>query len=203
MNELLRPRDLQRLPGREELGSGQTVLDVWRWALGDLRMNTARGYLVEYLVAKALGDKSPVRVEWGPHDVEAADGTLVEIKTAGYLQSWATKKLSTPSWTFKSVMADKVWSEDLGSYLPVDPGARVHPWVFALQTCQDPRAYNPLSIDQWEFRVMPHRQLLATGQQSARLAFFDRLGVSAVPYSKLASAVRTARAANDRLENPS
>jgi hypothetical protein len=118
------------------------------------------------------------------------------------LQSWATKKLSTPSWTFKSVMADKVWSEDLGSYLPVDPGARVHVWVFALQTCQDPRAYHPLSIAQWEFRVMPHRQLLATGQQSARLGFFDRLGVSAVPYSKLASAVRIARAANDRLEKP-
>src|SRR5918995_1014915 len=44
---------------------------------------------------------------------------------------------------------------------------------------EDPRAYNPLSIDPWEFRVMPHRQLLAMGQQSARLAFFDRLGVSA------------------------
>jgi hypothetical protein len=48
--------------------------------------------------------------------------------------------------------------------------ARVHVWVFALQTCQDPRAYRRLSIDQWEFRVMPHRQLLATRQQSARLA---------------------------------
>ena len=50
-------------------------------------MNTARGYLVEYLVAKALGDESSVRVEWGPYDVKAADGTLVEIKTSGYLQS--------------------------------------------------------------------------------------------------------------------
>lgn len=162
-------------------------------------MNTARGYLVEYLVAKALADESSVRVEWGPYDVQAADGTLVEIKTAGYLQSWATRKPSTPSWTFKSVMADKVWSEDLGTYLPVEPGARVHVWVFALQTCQDPDAYDPLSVDQWEFRVMPHRQLLATGQQSARLAFFDRLGVSPVPYSEIASAVRIARVANDRL----
>ena len=64
MNELLRPRDLQRLQGQEEVGPGQIVLDFWRWALGDLRMNTARAYLVEYLVAKAIGDKSPVRVEW-------------------------------------------------------------------------------------------------------------------------------------------
>ena len=93
-DDLLQPRELQRLQGDEELGDGQSVLDFWRWALGDLRMNTARGYLVEYLVAKALNDKSPVRVEWGPYDVEAAGGTRDEIKTAGYLQSWATKKIS-------------------------------------------------------------------------------------------------------------
>jgi hypothetical protein len=201
MNEFLRPRDLQRLQGPEELGPGLTVLDFWRWALGDLRMNTARGYLVEFLVAKALGDESPVRVEWGPHDVEAADGTRVEIKTTGYLQSWATKKVSTPSWTFKSVTADKVWSEDLGTYLPVDPGARVDVWIFALQTCQDPRAYDPLSVDQWEFRVMSHRQLLATGQQSAGLSFFDRHGISPAAYLEVASAVEVARAANERLAN--
>jgi len=198
MDDRLRPRVLQRLQGQEVLPKG-TVLDFWRWALGDLRMNTARGYLIEYLVARALGDQSSLRVEWGPYDVAAADGTLVEVKTAGYLQSWATRKPSTPSWTFKSVAAGKVWSEELGDYLPVEPAARVHVWVFALQTCQDTGAYDPLSVDQWEFRVMPHRELLATGQQSARLSFFDRLGVSPVPYSEIASAVRIARAANDRL----
>jgi hypothetical protein len=149
--------------------------------------------------AKALGDESPVRVEWGPYDVEAADGTRVEIKTAGYLQSWATKKVSTPSWTFKSVTADRVWSEDRGTYLPVNPGARVHVWIFALQTCQDPQAYDPLSVDQWEFRVMPHHELLATGQQSAGLSFFDRYDISPVAYSEIASAVQAARAANERL----
>jgi hypothetical protein len=49
---------------------------------------------------------------------------------------------------------------------------------------------------------MPHRQLLAIGQQSARLSFFNRLGVTPVSYAEIASAVRLARAANDRLENP-
>jgi len=197
---LLRPRDLQRLQGQEELGAGETVLDFWRWALGDVRMNTARGYLVEYLVAKALGDQSAVRVEWGPYDVKARDGTLVEIKTAGYLQSWTTKKLSEPRWTFKSVMTDRAWSEEHGSYLPVEPGARVHVWVFALQTCQDPNTYDPLSVDQWEFRVMPHRKLLAAGQQSAGLSFFNRQAVSPVAYSEIARAVDTARRDNDRLQ---
>jgi hypothetical protein len=65
-NEMIRPADLQPLDGSEVLGSS-TVLDFWRWALGDLRMNNARGYLVEFLVAQALGDTSRVRVEWGPY----------------------------------------------------------------------------------------------------------------------------------------
>jgi len=199
MNDLLRPGDLEPLQGHEEVVSGQTVLDFWRWALGDLRMNTARGYLVEYLVAKALGDKSRIRVEWGPHDITADDGTLIEVKTSGYLQSWATRKLSTPSWTFRSVTTAQVWAEDLGAYRAIDPSDRVHVWIFALQTCTDPDRYHPLNLDQWTFRVMPHRQLLDTGQRSAGLSFFDRHGVSAIGYSELRDAVQTARAANDQL----
>jgi hypothetical protein len=173
------------------------VLDSWRWALVDLRMNNARGYLVEFLVAQALGDASRVRVEWGPHDVEAADGTLVEVKATGRLQSWATKRLSTPCWSFKSVRAATVWSDDLGDYIDVQPETRVHVWVFALQTEQEPAAYNPVDVNQWEFRVVPHRQLLASGQVSATLSFFDRLHVAPVSYAELRSAVAMARQRND------
>ena len=144
------------LSGNEELASGHTVLDFWRWALSDLRMNTARGYLVEFLVAKSLGDASRSRIEWGPVDVEAADGTRVEIKTTGYLQSWVTKRLSTPRWTFKSVAAHRVWSDDLSAWVPVDPLNRVDVWVFATQTCREHDHYDPLNVEQREFRVMAH-----------------------------------------------
>jgi hypothetical protein len=162
-------------------------------------MNTARGYLVEFLVAQALGDRSKMRVEWGPYDVKAADGTLVEVKTTGRLQSWAIRRPSPPSWSFKSVQSGRVWSDVLGDYQEVDPATRVHVWVFALQTATEPAAYDPLDIDQWEFRVMPHRQLLATNQLSARLSFFDRLGVEPVPYAGLAAAVGVARQQNRAL----
>lgn len=192
----LRPSDLPRLTGEEDLASG-SVLDFWRWALGDLRMNNARGYLVEFLVARALGDEAPVRVEWGPYDVKAADGTLIEVKATGRLQSWATAKLSTPSWSFKSVRAKTTWSDAAGDYVAVDPATRVHVWVFALHTAVEPAMYDPLDVDQWEFRVVAHRELLATGQTSARLSFFDRLGVEPVSYEELAEAVATARARND------
>jgi hypothetical protein len=167
--------------------------------MSDLRMNLARGYLVEYLVAQALGDPAPARVEWGPWDVQSADGTLVEIKACGRLQSWTTKKLSTPSWTFRSVRADRVWSDVAGDYLPIDPATRVHVWVFALQTAQEPALYDLLDVDQWEFRVMPHRELLAAGQTSARLSFFEARGVEAVSFTDLTDAVRQARQRNDEL----
>lgn len=194
--EPIHPVELEQLSGAERIGPAR-VIDFWRWALGDLRMNNARGYLVEFLVARALGDESPVRVEWGPHDVRGPDGTLVEVKAAGRLQSWTTKKPSTPAWTFKSVRADRVWLESTGEYVSVDPGDRVHVWVFALQTALDPARYDPLDIDQWEFRVMSHRRLLATDQISARVPFFDRLGIAPIAYSALPTAVASARRDND------
>jgi hypothetical protein len=201
-NKLVQPAELRPLSGPEALGP-TTVLEFWRWALGDLRMNNARGHLVEFLVARALGDTSRVRVEWGSYDVEAADGTLVEVKATARLQSWATKRLSNPSWSFKSVRHGSVWSDDLGDYVDVEPETRVHVWVFALQTAIDPTEYDPLDVGQWEFRVVPHRQLLATGQVSARLSFFDRLEITPVPYSELQEAVMRARMLNDELARSS
>jgi hypothetical protein len=193
---LIRPSELQRLDGSEPLGAGN-VLDFWRWALGDLRMNNARGYLVEYLVAQAVGDRSPRRIEWGPYDAQTADGTLIEIKATAYLQSWATKRLSTPTWQFKSIKSTQVWNSELGEYTMVDPADRVHVWVFALHTCRDPAAYDALDIDQWEFRVVSHRQLLAEGRTSAGLSVFDRLGIEPVTYAELAHAIREARTINE------
>src|SRR4051812_28586149 len=87
---LLKRAQVTPLTGTERVGPA-TVLDFWRWAMGDLQMNTARGLLVEWLVAQALGDPSPFRVEWGPYDVQTADGTKVEIKATGRLQGWAMK----------------------------------------------------------------------------------------------------------------
>lgn len=196
---LLQPRELERLTGNEALGPGR-VIDFWRWALGDLRMNNTRGHLAEYLVARAVDDTRHGRIEWDAYDVVAADGTRIEVKATGRLQSWASRKPSPVSWKFPNVAAHEVWSHDEAAYVPVDPAERLDVWVFALHTATDPEAYAPLDLTQWEFRVLPHRTLLATGQKSAALSTIERLGGHPVPAQDLAAAVTAARAENDATE---
>lgn len=196
---LLTPSRLVHLSGDEEFSFGATVADFWTWALGDLRMNTIRGFLAEFFVAQAVGSKAPHRVEWAPFDVESGEGIRLEVKATGYLQSWTQRRPSTPEYTFPAAYATSMWDETLGREVTVDPASRVDAWVFALQTCTDHALYQPLDIEQWEFRVVPHRRLLATGQKSGRLSFFDRLGGTAVSFDELVDAVRAAQAENIRL----
>lgn len=74
--------------------SEASILDYWVWAFSDLVGNTERGVLAEYLVAMAIGAKSPVRNSWGAYDLDAPDGTKIEVKSAAYVQSWYQKHLS-------------------------------------------------------------------------------------------------------------
>ena len=108
-------------------------------------MNTARGFLAEYLVSTAVGSKSPIRIEWASHDVESADGSRLEVKASGYLQSWGRRSgCQTPSYSFRSVRTREIWDPTLAKMRKIDPELRVDAWVFALQTCTKPSAYDPL-----------------------------------------------------------
>jgi hypothetical protein len=77
------PPELPRLTGTESFRqSRRSVLAFWQWAMGDLRMNTARGLLVEYLIAVAVDPAAPFRIELAGHDVTGADGARIEAKSA-------------------------------------------------------------------------------------------------------------------------
>ncbi|WP_134001580.1 hypothetical protein [Kribbella sp. VKM Ac-2566] len=53
------------LTGAERFrGVDATVTEFWAYALRDLRTNTTRGFVVEFLVARAVAATAP-RVEWG------------------------------------------------------------------------------------------------------------------------------------------
>ena len=90
-------------------GTDATVVDFWRFALSNLRMNNARGYLAEFLVAKAIGSTG-LRIEWDPYDVMAPDGTTIEVKTSAYLQAWDQYKLSTILFTG---LRSRVWTTEV------------------------------------------------------------------------------------------
>ncbi len=49
--------------------------------MSDLRTNNVRGYLAEFLVAKAVGAHGP-RLEWDAYDVLAPDRTRIEVKSS-------------------------------------------------------------------------------------------------------------------------
>lgn len=86
------PSPSQALEGSDRfVGADATVLDFWRWAFSDLRDNTQRGVLAEFLVALALGRTETRRKPWDNHDVTTASGLRVEVKASGYLQSWAQR----------------------------------------------------------------------------------------------------------------
>ena len=80
---LQRPPQRPPLAGHEEfVGMDATVQDFWRFAMSDLRMNNTRGYLAEFLVARAVGAIGQ-RVEWDAYDVLAPFGARIEGQIVG------------------------------------------------------------------------------------------------------------------------
>ncbi len=58
------------------------VLDFWQWSISDLVLNTTRGILAEYIVAKALGVRTDgVRDPWQTCDLRSEGDLLVEVKS--------------------------------------------------------------------------------------------------------------------------
>jgi hypothetical protein len=152
-------------------------------------MNTARGYLAEFLVARALRSPDATRVEWAAHDVTAADGTRIEVKSSGYLQSWGQRTPSVPRWGLTG--AKLVWNADSGSYED-DPAGRVDVWVFALQACADRDEYEPLDISQWRWWAAPNVAVERCGQKTAGISTIEKLAGQPVHWELLAGAVAAA-----------
>ena len=50
-------------------GADVGVRDFWAWCLSDLRTNTVRPMLAEFLVARAVGAEQQTRIEWDAYDV--------------------------------------------------------------------------------------------------------------------------------------
>ena len=167
-------------------GIDASVADFWRFAMSDLRMNNTRGYLAEFLVARALGLADVRRIEWDAYDLLVDDRIRVEVKSSAYLQLWEQRQLSRIEF---SGLRGTRYHPRHGD----DPNGRqlnAHVYVFGVQTSTDHDAYDPLDIHDWEFFVLGKSDL-EQGRvgQSLGLATVTRLSGGPTPWSELRSRI--------------
>ncbi|MFE0774967.1 hypothetical protein [Streptomyces sp. NPDC058861] len=163
-------------------GAG-TVLDFWRYAMPDLRTNTTRGLLAEFLVHRAVGAVER-NAEWDSFDVLAPDGLRIEVKTSAYLQAWGQARLSDIRF---SRLRGRTWTPEGGVSEARSYNADVY--VFALHTARTHSDYDPLDVGQWHFHVASRALVEATGRASLGLAAVRRLCGDPVGHEGLAARI--------------
>jgi hypothetical protein len=191
--------EVARLPAstpflRGDAKPDRTVGAFWEWAFSDLVSNTARGVLAEYLVAWAVGCDAGVRREWDPYDLLSPSGVKIEVKSAAYVQSWAQKDYSTPSF---GIAPRGAWDAETGDFDP-ELRRRADVWVFALLAERDQEKVNPLDLGQWRFFVLPTAVLdeEVAVQQTIALSSLLKLDPVETGFSGLSEAVEQASARN-------
>ncbi|WP_206670997.1 hypothetical protein [Streptomyces sp. CB01881] len=179
------PAELTPLEGGEVFRGADTgtVLDFWRYAMPDLRTNTTRGLLAEFLVHRAVGAVER-NAEWESFDVLTPDGLRIEVKTSAHLQAWGQARLSDIRF---SRLRGRTWSPEGGDAEEQSYNADVY--VFALHTARTHADYDPLDVGQWRFYVTSRSLVEATGRASLGMTAVQGLCGEPVDYEGLADRI--------------
>jgi hypothetical protein len=187
--------------GGSLLGEHAHVLDFWSWAFSDLRQNSVRGHLAEYIVGLALGVRLTVRSAWDDYDLLVPAGTVargpvrLQVKSAAYLQAWGQRKLSAI--TFGGLRRRPFpWSADQGFVLGETKCPKADVFVFAIETARRHDDYDPLEINQWAFRVLPAHLIT---QDTLSLGTLSRLASEVTFYGLAEAVTRGAKARRQKL----
>jgi hypothetical protein len=172
------PYTPMRLTGQERLARADvpnaTMLDFWQWAFSDLRANSLRGVLAEWIVANLLGlapIDPPVRDPWGECDLRTPEGVTLEVKASAYLQSWM--ETGTSKIVFAGLRG-QTWTPQTGYSGKATYNARLY--VFCVQTEKDPARWDALDLGQWRFYLATRDQLAALDILSITLPTLQTLG---------------------------
>jgi len=176
-------------------GLDARVVDFWRFAMSDLRTNTVRGVLAEFLVREAVGGHEP-REEWAAYDVVTPDGITIEVKSSAYLQVWAQTR---PSRIVFSGLRGRTWTVNGHA---AEPTYNAQVYVFCVQTADDHEHYDPLDVHQWDFYVLPVAVLIQLGCTSLGLAAVRQHAGAPIPFGALNGAIRTAVGSTGVLRAP-
>lgn len=142
-------------------------------------MNNVRGYLAEFLVARAVQAVGH-RIEWDAFDVLTPDGVKVEVKASAYLQVWDQR---APSRIVFSGLRGKTWSPQQGEALEATYNADVY--VFPVHTALRHDQYDALDVRQWEFYVLPRETIKRLGYKSLGLSTLRTITGEATPYGEV------------------
>jgi hypothetical protein len=188
-DQWLRPTAVAPLSGDEEFaGTEATVRDFWTWGFSDLRANTIRGVLAEFLVARAVGALQEVRDTWDNYDVLAPDGTRIEVKSSAYLQSWTQKRHSVLSFDrLTGLEFDATTNEYSAERL-----VRADVFVFAVHTERVPESYDALDVSKWEFYVVPADAIRAAGTRTVGITWVRSQAGVPVEFANLRGAIKRA-----------
>jgi len=129
--------------------NGITIGDFWAWAYSDTLNNRNRAIFAEFLVGTALGILDKPRVEWDAYDLLYRD-KKIEVKAAGFLQSWQQNDLSAIRF---DIEAKKAWDATANTYSVV-PIRVSDCYVFCLHHEVDRKRVDVFDIAQWEFYVV-------------------------------------------------
>lgn len=179
------------------VGIDATVADFWRFAMSDLRTNNVRGYLAEFLVAKALGLHDVRRVEWDAYDL-LLDGIRVEVKSSAYLQAWEQPRPSQIN--FGGLRGTRYHPRH--GYDPAREQLNAHVYVFCVQTAKLHAENDPLDVNQWTFYVVKRSALEQHGTKGIGLKAVIRLAGRETAWSDLREAVVAAAAGEEVHEKP-
>ncbi len=158
------------------------------WAFRNTLDNSFRGIVAEYLVHNAVGGASIHRVNWDAYDVEMNDGTKVEVKSSGYVQSWSQKK---PSVILFDISKKDPWKASENQYLGYKC-RYADIWVFAVHAEKDRDKADPFDLSQWQFLVTTSDWLDAEfgDQKTVRYSMLLNKGLYPVPYSDLLKTIQ-------------
>ena len=127
------------------------IRDYWSWAYSDIVVNTNRGALAEFIVARAIGSEPSVRIDWAAYDLDTPSGIKVEVKSSAYLQSWHQTSISKPIFSIRKA---REWSPETNK-LNEELLRHSDVYVFCLLAYRgDKRLLDPMDLSQWEFYVV-------------------------------------------------
>jgi hypothetical protein len=160
---------------------GNSLLDFWKWAYGDLCDDDVKGVFAEWLVHRLLGIESRRRVSWANSDVITPEGVRIEVKASSYWQSWKfldekglpyDKPLHTPVQNESSLRFGGLRARDAtnASAAKSQPMLKSHLYVFVLNKEKDLSKWNAMDLSQWDFYIARAEDLAQIAGKSVTVA---------------------------------